>query len=213
MNWSLNIPAGHAVCIRMGVDTSHLAPRIRVTNGSSDKGQTFLPEETSDRWGRQSMAGVTMQCCMNLVMAETLTPEPPRTSPGDARVFTRVPLEQVVHWRHLDGDEGLAQTRNVSRGGMCIELGRYLRPGRLLTVSFDGIVYGQEAVSLPTRIAWCKPIQETDRYLVGLEIVDDRLATLAAASEVFYTALAGYGAGMRADCLSEGQSDNPSLAS
>ena len=154
-----------------------------------------------------------MQCCMSLVMAEAITPNPPMTTPGDARVFTRVPLDQVVHWRHMDGEEGLAQTRNVGRGGLCIELGRYLRPGRLLTVWFDGILYGQKAVSLPTRIAWCKPLPETDRYLVGLEIVDGRSATLAAASEVFYTALAGYGVGTCDEGLSEGQSDNPSLAS
>lgn len=108
----------------------------------------------------------------------------------EQRTFTRVPFEHPVRWLKARGQSGSATVRNVGRGGLCLSLGRYLRPGRSIQVVFDDIAYQNEPVTFMARVAWCRPLDPGSvEFAAGLRVVHDEPMTLAAISEVFYTAV------------------------
>jgi len=111
----------------------------------------------------------------------------------EQRIFTRMPFDSAVSWSDLSGENGLASVRDVSRGGMSLSLGRYMRPGPVLTVIFDQTEFNGKPVELDMTVAWCKPTDQPDIFLAGFKIIHSDVSTLAAASEVFYAAL-GQGA-------------------
>jgi len=107
----------------------------------------------------------------------------------ESRIFTRLPFDSAVEWRDLTGEDGHAAVRDVSRGGFRLSLGRYLRPGPVVTVTFDHITFNGAPVELDAAVVWCKPTDQPDTFLAGLKIIHGGAATLAAASEVFYAAM------------------------
>ena len=108
----------------------------------------------------------------------------------EQRIFTRMPLDQKVVWRDLSGDSGAAELRDVSRGGLSASLGRYLRPGPVMSFTFPGIEFDGHPVELDASVTWCKPTQKPDSFLAGFKIIHTGTRSLNAVSEVFYRALA-----------------------
>jgi len=122
----------------------------------------------------------------NLSEAWQLTPE-------EHRVFTRVPFSHPVRWIGGDGEGGIAAIRNVSRSGVGVSLGRYLRPGPVVRLAFDGFEYEGGAIDVQALTVWCRPEPGTpDRFLAGFKFVQGERRTLGAVSEVFYAAIRQY---------------------
>ena len=106
------------------------------------------------------------------------------------RAFTRLPFEHPVRWLSEPNDSGAATTKNIGRGGMCISLGRYFRPGRELRIFFGDIEYETSPVSLDVRIAWCRAAGEDSKvFLAGLQVLHRKPEALGRVSEVFYKAV------------------------
>lgn len=108
----------------------------------------------------------------------------------EQRTFTRVPFEHPVGWLEAQGQSGAGVVLNVGRGGVCLLLGRYLRPGRSVEVRFNDIEFRGEPVTLRARVAWCRPADRGSvEFAAGLRVVHDEATSLAAISEVFYAAV------------------------
>lgn len=118
-----------------------------------------------------------------------------RETPEEQRVFTRVPFAHPVRWAGMNGDEGSAILRNVSRSGVSVSLGRFLRPGPVVRLVFDDIKYARQPIEVQALTVWCKPERGApDRFIAGFKIVQGERHTLGAMSEVFYAALREYAA-------------------
>ena len=108
----------------------------------------------------------------------------------EQRIFTRLVFDHVVEWSDAKGERGTAQLMDFSRGGMRLSIGRYFRPGPVLTFRFDEITYQGEPIEFQAIINWCNPIPlHPETFEVGVSIVHGETRTLALVSEVFYTAL------------------------
>lgn len=113
----------------------------------------------------------------------------------DQRIFTRIPFDHAVHWTNADGDGGPAAIRDISRSGLSLHLGRYLRPGPVLRLHFDNIDYLGRPVELDTLTVWSKSdTSAPDHFVAGFQVVHGESRTLGAISEVFYHALRQYAA-------------------
>ena len=113
------------------------------------------------------------------------------------RTFTRVPFSNSVRWCVAPGESGMATVRDLSRGGLCLSLGRYLRPGRVLHLHFDDVFYKSQPLEFDVRIVWCdRAAQEEDYFRAGLQVLHEEPVTLPMISELFYEAMTR----LRADC-------------
>jgi hypothetical protein len=54
-----------------------------------------------------------------------------------------------------------------------MSLGRYLTPGRKVLVRVFSVRNPNEAAELKGRIAWCRPTEQPERFLAGVEIFYD----------------------------------------
>ena len=73
-----------------------------------------------------------------------------------------------------DGEStGKARWMDVSRVGACIYLGRYLRPGRTLTLRFESPLVSNRQLEVTARVVWCRPEKNSPHYTVGLLIQRD----------------------------------------
>ena len=116
-----------------------------------------------------------------------------QSTPEDHRVFTRVPFAHSVRWFSGDGEGGVATVRNISRSGASVSLGRYLRPGPVVRIAFDGFEYAGGAVDVQALTVWCRPeAGAPDRFIAGFKFVQGERRTLGAVSEVFYAAIRQY---------------------
>jgi hypothetical protein len=85
----------------------------------------------------------------------------------EERVTKRVPYYGAVQYT-ANKHHGAAKWSNISTNGACMELGRYLRPGRVVQIdtvasSFTGVVM------------WCKSVSGNDTYEAGLRMVNDNI--------------------------------------
>jgi len=118
-----------------------------------------------------------------------------RETPEEQRVFTRVPFAHPVRWIGVNGDSGPATLRNVSRSGVSVSLGRFLRPGPVVRLVFDDIEYAGQPIEVQALTVWCKPENGSpDRFVAGFKIIQGERHTLGAMSEVFYAAIREYAA-------------------
>ena len=114
-------------------------------------------------------------------------------APDDQRVFTRVPFSHPVHWLSDRGDTGVASIRDVSRSGVCLSLTRFLRPGPVIRIIFDGFEYNGAPVDLQAITVWSRPENGArDRFVAGFKIIQGERDTLGAISGVFYAAIQAY---------------------
>lgn len=77
---------------------------------------------------------------------------------------------------------GTASWLDVSRVGARVALGRYLRPGRLVTLAFTAPWNGSTEVSLVARVVWCRQGSDSAEFHAGLQVVRDNPAAALAFS-------------------------------
>ncbi|MBN2310633.1 MAG: PilZ domain-containing protein [Candidatus Hydrogenedentes bacterium] len=111
------------------------------------------------------------------------------TAAKDERRFVRVPFTGLATYRCGSRDTGGAVCLDVGRGGMRVELGRYLRPGRRLLVSVSGLPGQNERIELKARVAWCRPTTNPSVFLTGLRVFHDDARSVAGLTELFYRGL------------------------
>ena len=116
-----------------------------------------------------------------------------QTIRGEHRAFTRVPFSHAIHWLDDNGEGGAASIRDVSRSGVRLSLGRFLRPGPCVRLVFDGIAFNGAQIEVRAVVVWCRPENSaSDQFAAGFRIVQGERGTLGAMSEVFYTAIRQY---------------------
>lgn len=93
--------------------------------------------------------------------------------PGNTREWRR-PVSGKVACAYGSGELASAAWRDVSRDGASIELGRYLRPGRRLTLRFAAPWDASSEMELEACVAWCRTGPDTRRFLAGLRVLRDQ---------------------------------------
>ena len=101
----------------------------------------------------------------------------------------RTELDGSIAYKSGCGEAGQATWLNISRTGAAVVLGRYLRPGRLVSLEPNGTTQ-TDTVAIPAEIAWCFPVPGTLHFEAGLKILrsDPEIALHFAA--LGYSALA-----------------------
>ncbi|MFA6240964.1 MAG: PilZ domain-containing protein [Candidatus Hydrogenedentales bacterium] len=116
------------------------------------------------------------------------------TSRGEGRRFVRLPFASTVQYRYGAQDTGSATLLNVGRGGVCVRLGRYLRPGTRALVQVPSVQMDGRSVELKAELVWCRPASEQHEFDAGFRIVFDEPDAIAGASELIHRALLDAGA-------------------
>lgn len=107
----------------------------------------------------------------------------------EARRFARVTFDGRMVYRYAADVEGTAQVSDVSRGGMRMCMGRYLRPGTRVMLEADGVRVNGQPVELKCQIVWCTPEKRGHRFVAGIRIIYDEPDAIAAASALVNHAL------------------------
>ena len=127
------------------------------------------------------------------MMAIESTEDAQHAAPCERRVFTRVPFAHSVRWTNDRGDSGPASLHNVSRSGVSLTLGSYLRPGPAVRLHFDGFSYCGKPIEVQALTVWCRTAAfDPAAFDAGFSIVHGESNTLGAMSEIFYAALRHY---------------------
>ena len=85
----------------------------------------------------------------------------------------RTALSGSLTYRHEPGEQGRARWLNVTRVGASIRLGRYLRPGRLLHLSFANPLDSGAQADVAAQVAWCRLVPGSVDFEAGLRIMRD----------------------------------------
>jgi hypothetical protein len=106
---------------------------------------------------------------------------------NDQRQFARVPFTGAVTYRYEPDHEGTAMCTDVGRGGLCLHLGRYLRPGRRVMLSVAGP--DGEPLELKARVAWCRATPGSRLFATGVRVYHDEPQSLGALSTMVHKGL------------------------
>ena len=104
-------------------------------------------------------------------------------SGADKRLFRRFACQLAVEVEAPDGRVLAGQSRNLSRGGLCLETADPVDAGAEVTVRVT-LVFDEDSTSepldLPARVVWCTPFGE-HAHQVGtqfLQLSSERLTYL-----------------------------------
>ena len=115
-----------------------------------------------------------------------------KTGPSrDDRRFLRVPLETPVAYRTSADDEGRATASDVSRSGLRLNLGRYLRPGTRVMVDVHRDGQSAQPVELKTKIVWCRPTATGRTFEAGLRVYHTDHDVITGMSDLVHDGLSG----------------------
>lgn len=109
----------------------------------------------------------------------------------EERRAERFPFSGRVDYRYGRNESGKATWCSVGREGACIGLGRYLRPGRHVSLISDAVVVNGHPVELSGRVVWCRPTTDGQTFVAGLRIFSDEPETALALSAIVQIAHAG----------------------
>ena len=101
----------------------------------------------------------------------------------------RIPLSGCVAYRYESAESGTASWRDVSRSGTALELGRYLRPQRNLSLHFNSPLDSTTTHVLPAKVMWCRRIANSSRFVAGLHVFREDPEAALAFAELGYCAL------------------------
>lgn len=107
----------------------------------------------------------------------------------DSRESERIKLQGAVEYRTALDEPGVGQWQNVSNGGACLELGRYLRPGRSIALLANVRRIHDEPAEITAKVAWCRPTSDGETFIVGVQFrgldVESRFAISTLIREAF----------------------------
>lgn len=83
----------------------------------------------------------------------------------EERRTRRVALRGEFEYTFDDAERGQAIWRSISLDGACIEIGRYLRPGRKLRIDYRGL-------EMNMRVVWCRAVQGSENFVVGVQVLN-----------------------------------------
>lgn len=106
----------------------------------------------------------------------------------DERTFVRVQFETSVHCASDDGHVGAGITGDVSRGGLSLHLGRYLRPGRLVLLRVSEPA-AAAPLELKGEIAWCRPEGPAGAFRAGVRVIHDEPEAIEGLSRLVHAAV------------------------
>lgn len=86
----------------------------------------------------------------------------PRQEERQAR---RVALRGEFGYVYDGSEQGRATWRSISLEGACIEIGRYLRPGRTIRIDYFGF-------EMHMRVVWCRPANRSERFVAGVQVLN-----------------------------------------
>ncbi len=109
------------------------------------------------------------------------------TTMNDQRRFARVPFTGAVTYRYEPECDGTAMCADVSRGGMCLHLGRYLRPGK--HVMLDAVALDGEPLELKAHVAWCRAIPGSHTFATGVRVYHDEPQSMSAMTAMVHEGL------------------------
>lgn len=95
---------------------------------------------------------------------------------SEQRRFTRLPYLNEAHYRSGPDHDGKAQCHDVSLGGLCLTLGRYLRPGSRVLVTLNELSSTGIPLQFKSIVRWCRSSQ-VRRYRAGLRVYVDDVET------------------------------------
>ena len=81
----------------------------------------------------------------------------------------RASLDGPVTYEYGEGERGLARWSNVSRTGAGMRLGRYLRPGTPVRMTFASPVASGGVALMEARVIWCRQAQAGIEFEAGLK--------------------------------------------
>jgi len=84
---------------------------------------------------------------------------------AESRETPRVPFAGAFDYEYEGGEAGTGLWRSMSPDGACVQVGRYMRPGRVLRVRY----YGCELV---LRVVWCRQADASVRFVAGVQLVE-----------------------------------------
>jgi Tfp pilus assembly protein PilZ len=87
--------------------------------------------------------------------------EPVGRRRAEAREHPRFVMDAAVEIATADGEAMFGRTRNLSRGGLCVEIDSPLRVGSSVEVRIALVFQDEqrsEPLPLPSRIVWCTPL-------------------------------------------------------
>lgn len=111
----------------------------------------------------------------------------------EARQFARIAFDGRIIYRYAADDAGSAHVNDVSRGGLRLSLGRYLRPGTCVMLETDGVRVNGRPIELKGRIVWCAPERRGHRFAAGVRVMYDEADAVSAMSAFVNHALAASG--------------------
>lgn len=111
----------------------------------------------------------------------------------DSRESERIKFQGQVEFHTALEAPGTAEWRNVGNGGACVELGRYLRPGRTVALHANVQRLHDEPAVIAAKVAWCRPKSDGETFMAGLRFrsldVESRFAVSTLVREAFKSRL------------------------
>lgn len=83
----------------------------------------------------------------------------------------RAALDRRVTYEVTPGDGGSATWIDVSRVGVRMLLGRYLRPRRVIALAFAAPWDEHTEVRLSARVIWCRQAKDSAEFHAGLQVL------------------------------------------
>jgi PilZ domain-containing protein len=105
----------------------------------------------------------------------------------DHRTWVRVPFAVELAYRAGAAQARPAECLNLSRGGLCLRMSRYLRPGRQLLVTVGP--ESTEPTELKAEVAWVLPMDRGETFEVGLRVIPDEPETEDVMTRLVHTAV------------------------
>lgn len=112
-----------------------------------------------------------------------------RTPLQDQRRFMRIPHRGSILYRYASSESAAAHSVDVSHGGVCLALGRYLKPGRFVLLTLEPGPQRPAWAELKAQIAWCRPTSDPHVFLAGAYVFRDEPEVAVTMSELVYHAL------------------------
>ena len=105
------------------------------------------------------------------------------------RRFVRAPLAGTVRYAYASEPGAVAKACDVSRGGLSVEMGRYLRPGTRLMLEVPGVETDGNAAELKAEIAWCRATNSGHAFRAGIRVIEDQPDVLEVMSNLLHRSL------------------------